>query len=149
MRAWCLHGVHQGVHVHAGPRVGFIESCSYCVVPWSCVWTETHDAEPGEVVASPSRPAAQHAASEPTPKKVTMFEVSPAGAPVDRGAQAHTLAKKLQTRTLTPRGQSWFKPWMHTGPWYLTSSAPVDVVSWTCDSDRVRILRFIKWMNDT
>ena len=62
------------------------------------------DAESGKAVASTSGPAAQHAASDSTPKKVTKFEVSP------------TLTKQQMLS-------------MHIAPWHSTSNALADAWS--------------------
>ena len=83
------------------------------------------DAESGKAVASPSGPAAQHAASDPTPKKVTKFEVSP------------TLTRQLDALDA------------HRAVALNVERTGGCVVAATRKSDRARILRFIQWMSDT
>ena len=78
------------------------------------------NAESGGAVASPSGPAAQHAASDPTPKKVTKFEVSP------------TLTRQLDALDA------------HRAVALNVERTGGCVVAATRKSDRARILRFIQ-----
>ena len=83
------------------------------------------DVEPEEAEAPPPGTAAQHAASERKKVKVTKFEVSA------------NLARQLDALDA------------HRAVALNVERSSGCVVSATRESDRVRILRFIQWMNET